>query len=123
MAKTTSAPKMTAAQFRKLWNGGKSQKKRRMHKRRLSLLTVLGFLPAGYNAYNIIRQPWDWNVKAMRLSQYIVNMVTMYDPVEKRFRWDEFAKYSLPVIGGILAHKYLGKYVNRFIPRSIPVEL
>lgn len=39
------------------------------------------------------------------------------------FRGDELLKGWLPPLIGGLAHRYLGKYVNRYIPKSIPIAL
>lgn len=117
-----STPKMTATQFRALWRGGKSRKVRR-HRRRIPLANILGFGPFFYHTYDSLRQSWPMVEKVRRIGQVAVNMVTGYDYIEKRFRFDVMAHYGLPIIGGMLVHKYLGRMINKYIPRSIPFEL
>ena len=81
---------------------------------RISLAVVT---PIALNGYIVAKNIMDGDVNGA-----IAN-VTGYNREAGAFQLSRFIKFYAPIAGGVLVHKFLGPYVNRYIPKALKVGL
>lgn len=52
----------------------------------------------------------------------IVYIWTGFDG-QRKFHWDRAVKTYAPMVGGIVVHKTVGRYVNKYLPKWLPINL
>lgn len=77
-------------------------------------------LPAAFSAYNYVLEPvlhGDMGRAQRQAAYYMGGM----QADGSGFQMDGPLKFYGPIVIGVLAHKFIGSRVNRYIPKSIPL--
>lgn len=96
--------------------------KRVHHKRKFTipLAPIAGILPLGAEIANNFTSPSYPSLaeKARRTGQTVMNGLTGWDPIEGRWRTDQFYAKGVPLYAGLLVHWVAGKIgINRMLAR------
>lgn len=93
---------------------------------KIPLAPIIGMVPLAAESWNIAAVSPAFpsiTAKGKALGQLWVSAFTGYDVIEKRFRFEQFKDYGLPVLMGVAVHKLANMIgLNRIIAGArIPI--
>lgn len=97
----------------------RSKKSRRPGKKKLPLAIMI---PAAFSTYNYVLEPvfkGDMG-RAQRQAAYYMGGMQQDG---SGFQLDGPMKFYGPMVAGVIAHKVAGRFVNRYIPKWLPVSV